>query len=153
MSLVPDGPEEIDLHPRVHGFVTAGGVTELCFGGSVRPVVGRVIGLDSYEGITVTCELPDPGWKYGGEMNPRIRRFSESERGEVYRQTPVTVAADGSFRFERVPPEFYKLNVWRVTADGERERVTGKQFSFPMLSHCENNEPHDLGELRPYPRR
>ncbi|TWT91790.1 hypothetical protein Pla108_42000 [Botrimarina colliarenosi] len=154
ISTIPDLPKEMDSHPRTHGLVKAGGVTELVYGGIGRPVVGRVVGLDDYEGLIATCELPGPSWRYGGKSNRRFAGFMRSAVGEAYRQTPVEVAADGTFRFERVSPEFYHVDIWRITANGDRERHgVRRQFSFPMLPQSENDLPLDLGDFKPYEPR
>lgn len=121
----------------------------MVYGGAGRPVIGRITGLEDYGGLIVTCELPGPPFRLGGKASRPFREFMRSPAGKHYRLEPVPVSPDGAFRFVRVPPESYRVDVWTTAASGERERVTRtRTFTLPMLSSVVSDEPFDLGELR-----
>jgi hypothetical protein len=114
------------------------------FGGTGVVVAGKLVGVDSYQGVTIAMQPPPPdrfGWAKLGQVGADhdLRRgFSalrESDYAPLYFRDSLPVAADGSFRIEDVMTGRFEL-----TVSGS---ATGRA-TFTV-----NSQQKDLIELEP----
>ncbi|MFO0821167.1 MAG: carboxypeptidase regulatory-like domain-containing protein [Pirellulales bacterium] len=100
------------VFPYQHVTILEGKPTPFVLGGTGRPVTGKVVGIDNFEGVTVSMapRAPRPGdedlWK-------GYQALRESSIGPLYFRDSIPVAKDGTFRIDRVLPSDYQLFVIR----------------------------------------
>lgn len=129
--------------PHLHADVAPGEPTKIVFGGPGRTVVGRLVGRDSFKGFTIsiTPNTPRPGDRLAMAGHATIRG---SEIGPLFFRESLPVAHDGTFRIEKVIPEWYQVFV--RSADGgvyqvHRLRVEAAPDGRP-------EEPQRMEEIR-----
>lgn len=129
--------------PSRHLDVASGRPTTVVFGGPGRPVTGKLVGLDSYEGITlgITPNTPRPGDQLAGQGHALVR---QSNIGPVFFREKLPVNKDGSFRIDNVIPENYQLFV--RNADNSVYQVHQLRVMQPPADKPE--QPHDAGEIK-----
>lgn len=150
---VPPGNAQVDCREATQFVaVSAGTPTKFVFGGHGRQVIGKLVGRDSWENIRIRIapNAPWPGFlgsKDGDDILKKYGEFLESDAGKNYVKDDVPVQADGSFRVENVPPEYYQLFV-SVETDGKPgPNIGGTSFDVKTVLNGPGNEPQDLGVL------
>jgi hypothetical protein len=150
---VPPGNAQVDCREATQFVaVSAGTPTKFVFGGHGRLVIGKLVGRDSWEDVRIRIapNAPWPGFlgsKDGDDIWKKYGEFLESAAGKNYVRDDVPVNADGSFRIENVPPEYYQLF---VSVEGEGKpgpNIGGTSFDVKTLLDGQGNEPQDLGVL------
>lgn len=133
--------------PHLHVDLAVGKPTDVVFGGKGRAVIGKLTGLDSYEGITLSIapNAPRPGNKLGFEGLALVRG---SNIGPIFFREKLPVNKDGTFRIDKVLPTNYQLFI--RNADNSIYQV--RQLLVPAPAGDKPDEPLDLGELN-YTRR
>jgi hypothetical protein len=130
--------------------------TEFVFGGRGRPIVGKLVGRDSWEDVRIRIapNAPWPGFlgsKVGNDIWNKYGEFLSSDAGKNYVKDDVPVKADGSFRIENVPPEDYQLFV-SVQSDGKPgPNIGGTKFDIKTVTSGQSDEPLNVGELEVAP--
>jgi len=126
--------------------------TEMVFGGSGRPVVGKLVGAGSYEDIRIRIA---PNAPYAGFLRdpddvvwPAYGQFLNSPAGKNYVKGGIQPNADGTFRIENVPPETYQLFVTARAADGKDENAGYARFTIDTIPGGASDEPHVVGEIK-----
>ncbi len=99
--------------PVMHADVHPGDSTEIVLGGAGPAVVGRLTGLDSYEGVTLRVHprAPHIGFPGDAEQWAGWSALRESPLAKTVFHDEIAVEADGSFRVEGLIPEWYQLIV------------------------------------------
>ncbi len=97
--------------PMMHLDVPPGDGAEVVLGGRGRAVVGRVTGLGSCKGVTISAHPPAPHFGFPGDEEQWRGRaaLQESPAGAVVFRDAIPVAADGTFRIEGLVPGSYGL--------------------------------------------
>ncbi|TWT87696.1 hypothetical protein Mal64_32390 [Pseudobythopirellula maris] len=142
------------LYPQEHFTVTPGEPTRFVMA-RPRPVTGRLVGLEDYEGVYLDYAPKSPSVSGPVGDYQRFETYSAfvySPQGKAYQGTRVPVAANGSFTIEAIPPMWGQFTVRRNSEAGPMERVSGRQFSIPTETGAPSAEPYDLGEVRLWPR-
>ena len=129
--------------PYLHVKLDAGRPTPVVFGGQGRPVVGRLTGLDSWDGVRVAIapNAPRPGNEAGWRGHALVR---ESNIGPLFHRSGIKVDADGMFRIEGVLPASYQLFV----SSEDRSIYTVRSFHVEPMPGGKLDEPQDLGEIK-----
>jgi hypothetical protein len=139
-----EGPNAGSFHfPYLHVKLDAGRPTRVVFGGEGRPVIGRLTGLDSWDGVTLAIapNAPRPGDEHGWRGHSLVR---ESDIGPLFFRDRLTVAADGTFRIDGVLPASYQLFV----SSEDRSVYTVHSFRIEPMPGGRSDEPQDLGEFK-----
>lgn len=141
--------------------VKAGEVTRVVYGGTGRPVIGKVVLSDPQRKIewpgghySLTTRFPQPppeqrtpeGWRAWQQS----AEFKEALANR--RHYSPTWQPDGSFRFDDVLPGKYQLSLMFMDP-GERFPQTSigsitREVEVPEIPGGQTDEPLDLGELR-----
>ncbi|MGB7343718.1 MAG: carboxypeptidase-like regulatory domain-containing protein [Pirellulaceae bacterium] len=132
-------------YPREHVTLKPGQTEVVNFGGVGTDVVGKLTGLDSYEGVTLSIRPPSPDvWnmqRFGEKaLANRVQKayaaFQNLDYAPLYFRESLSVNKDGSFRIKDVMTGQY--NVWVHGASGS------SQFSL----NSSQKEPLDIGEIK-----
>jgi hypothetical protein len=135
-------------YPSNQLFLKPGEMTIVEFGGEGVDVIGRLTGLDSYEGVTLSICPPAPDvWRvqrFGGNniANDQQKSYAalrKTNYAPLYFRDSITVANDGSFRIKDVMTGQY--NVWIRGASGSTR--------FNMTDAEQN--PLNIGEIKVQP--
>jgi|GEM_PF-3516640 len=141
--------------------VKAGEVTRVVYGGTGRPVIGKVILSDPQRQIewpgghhSLSTLFPQPppdqrtpeGWR-AWQQSPEYKQALANHRTYAPTWQP-----DGSFRFDDVLPGKYQLSLMFMDP-GERFPRTSigsitREVEVPEIPGGQTDEPLDLGELR-----
>jgi len=128
--------------PVFHVEVAPGEPTEVVIGRPGPAVVGRLVGLRSFKGVTL-------------RVHPRAPRVEDAQRwhglaalrksglGPIVYRDEVPVAADGFFRIEGLLPEWYQL----IVNGGDRGLRGSTSFILKPASE-QGGDPHDLGQIQ-----
>lgn len=127
--------------------IAAGQPTVVEFGGRGRTVVGRLQGLDSYEGVTLQI-FPDRPFHLslstkGAPAPTELQLIHESEIGPLYFREQVPVDKDGTFRIAHVLPERYHI---AASKNGRRNGLVRKLVIDVAAAPAD--EVFDAGEIR-----
>ncbi len=131
-------------YPSFRLTLSAGESKRIDFGGDGMTVTGKLAGLDSYEGITLSIKPPMPetfswfkmGMPGGGEdLMKGYRALADASYGPRYFRDKIPVASDGTFRIEQVMTGEYHLN------------VVGAAGSTKFTASSESENPIDLGTI------
>jgi hypothetical protein len=154
---VPPGHAQLSCgQPTQFVQVLPGTPTQVVLGGRGRPIIGKLVGRDSWENVSIRIapNAPRPG-DMGTEYDPwpSYLKFLSSDAGKNYVKNGIPVKPDGSFHIENVPPEYYQLFV-SVQLEGDKsEYIGGTKFSVTTLPNGQTDEPLDIGEIRARPRK
>ena len=135
----PDGQSGY-LFPHLHVQIESGRPTEVVVGGKGRPVIGKLVGLDSFDDITLGI-TPRPGNRSGMTGHFQVR---QSNIGPVFFRDQLSVNRDGSFRIENAIPEHYQLF---VRSEDKGVYQVHQLLVAPPSTH-QSDEPHDAGEIK-----
>jgi hypothetical protein len=145
------GKEGSSYRPVQFVEVLPGEPTRMVFGGRGRPVVGKLVGADSYEGVRIRIAPNAPHPAFLRDPNdvvwPAYGQFLNSPAGKNYVKGGIKPNADGTFRIEDVPPETYQLFVTATGADGRAGNVGYAQFTIGTIPGGADDEPHAVGEI------
>ena len=130
--------------PVMHVDVRAGEPTELELGAPGRAVAGRLVGLDSYKGVTLRVHPRAPHIGFaGGDAEWRgWSAMRNSPLGPIAFRDTIPVGEDGRFLIEGLVPESYQLFV-----NGGVRPLRG-YASFTVRSTVDGDALQDLGEVR-----
>lgn len=164
----PAGPDT-----RVHlpGLAAAvelgpGETRRIVLGGEGRPAVGQFEAPDDFgrkvDWTKVLFQIaprpPHIGLAGDDAIWKAYGRFLESDEGRDYSQSGLTVAADGSFRVDRVPQGTHRLHVWipgaAVGKPEDKQTTFAAAFAelpVPPTETGRDDTPIELGviKLRP----
>ena len=135
-------------YPQDQLFLKPGETKNVEFGGEGIEVIGKLTGLASYEGVTLSICPPAPDvWKvqrFGGNniANDQQKSYAalrKSDYASLYFRDSLPVAEDGSFRIKDVMTGQY--NVWIKGASGSSR--------FNMTDAKQNLL--DIGEIKVQP--
>lgn len=146
------GKEGSSYRPVQFVEIAAGKPTQLVFGGSGRPIMGKLVGAGNFKDVRIRiapnapyagflADSQDPTW-------PAYAQFLRSPAGKNYVKGGLKVNADGTFRIENVPPESYQLFVTVPGAGGKAENIGYRSFTIKTIPGGVSDEPHDLGEIK-----
>jgi hypothetical protein len=145
------GKEGSSYRPVQFVEVAPGEPTRMVFGGRGRPVVGKLVGADSYEGVRIRIAPNAPHPAFLRDPNdvvwPAYGQFLNSPAGKNYVKGGIKPNSDGTFRIEDVPPETYQLFVTATGADGRTGNVGYAQFTIGTIPGGAADEPHAVGEI------
>jgi protocatechuate 3,4-dioxygenase beta subunit len=129
--------------PYLHVTVAPGRPTAVVFGGPGRPVVGKLTGMDSYEGLTLSLapRAPRPGDQ---DLWAGFQAVAKSDLGPVFHRNDLPVNKDGTFRIDRVLPENYQLFV--RTKDNSVYHVQQLQVTAPPAG--QPDQAQDVGTIQ-----
>jgi len=159
-EFVPPGRAQISRNnsppPSQHLDVLAGSSTKFVLGGRGRPVLGKLVGRNSWDNmrIRIAPNAPRPGamgTKY--DPWPAYGAFLSSAAGKNYVKNEIRVKNNGTFRIENVPPADYQLFVRELTDGGKRAYVGGTKFEVETILGGESDEPLDIGDVKVKPRK
>lgn len=142
--------------------VKPGQTTKVTWGGTGRPVVGRLVASDPKAKIDWTS-----GHHSFSSRMPR-RHFANSEEARAWQRSPEArelertmrffapeVAPDGSFRVEDVTPGDYGLNISLVDPESRTScnwmtlwAWANREVTVPASLGGPSDEPLDLGEIQ-----
>lgn len=131
--------------PVMHVDVKAGDATGVMLGAPGRAVVGRLVGLDSYKGVTLHLHPRAPHIGLPGD-NDQWRGWSalrNSALGQVVFRDAIPVGEDGRFLIEGLIPESYQLFV----NDGGKNLRGGTNLTVQPATE-DKAKLQDLGEIR-----
>ena len=142
----PDGsgPSQYQF-PVVHPEVQAGGETDVVLGRKGPAVVGRLTGLESFEGVTLRVHprAPHIGFAGDDEQWAGWSALAKSPLGSVVFRDNVAVEADGSFRIEGLIAESYQL----ILNDRGRGLRGGTSFVLQAADQADDGI-QNIGEIR-----
>ncbi|MCA9257550.1 MAG: carboxypeptidase regulatory-like domain-containing protein [Planctomycetales bacterium] len=154
---VPPGTAQLsgpDFHPTQFIDVLAEGPTQVVLGGRGRPVVGKLVGREQWDDVTLRAapNAPRPGdmliedgpWQH-------YQNFLNSKLGKNYVREGVKVSADGTFRIEHMPPAYYQFFVRQHDADDRWKMIGGTKFEIQTVDGGVSDDPLDIGEIRVSP--
>lgn len=127
--------------------VKPGVVTTTLLGGQGRTVRGRLVGRESWEGVTMHFHPRAPHIGFPGD-NASWQAFSLFEHSEIgphFFRKGVKSNADGSFEIPRVLPGSYQLF---VSAPGLKNYGGAKHFDVDDEVPDKAPPPLDLGEIK-----
>ncbi|WP_425397875.1 carboxypeptidase regulatory-like domain-containing protein [Aeoliella sp.] len=147
----PVGEDKIrTLRPVQFVDVLPGVPTKMIFGGG-RPVVGKLVGLDSWEGVQLSIGTDAPPFSGPVDM---IRKdwaawseFMQSEAGKQYSKQNVQVNDDGTFRIERVPAARFNVSVTQQQGDEAATPIGRSTFTMETITPGEEDTSLDIGEI------
>jgi hypothetical protein len=132
--------------PVMHVDVRPGDPTEVVLGRAGPAVVGRLTGLDFYEGVTLRVHPRAPHIGFPGD-EAQWRGFAalqKSPLGKIVFRDLVGVDADGSFRIEGLIPESYQL----IVNESGKGLRGGASFHLKPTAEGNDAKPQDIGEIR-----
>ncbi|MGI8602477.1 MAG: M56 family metallopeptidase [Verrucomicrobiales bacterium] len=123
-----------------HVTVKPGVPTPALIGGRGRTVKGRLVGRDSWDGVTMHFHPRAPHIGMPGDEDSWTAwtQFQKSSIGPIFFRTGLQSKADGTFEIPSVLPGDYQLFV-----DGN----SGSQFSIESENAVGSPEPRDLGNI------
>jgi len=175
MLTVADGAEDVTSSAMMPANFPAGKTTHIDLGGAGRAVAGRLAPPASFQGqalwnfalvdAAIDAAMPgmptppadlqdDPAkrkeWWNQWFHSPQGQAWQKARdaAGKVRRTNPrftATVARDGSFRIDDVPPGRYVLNV--RFSEHAAGRLTGFRFTVPEAGEAQHGQPIALGVL------
>jgi beta-lactamase regulating signal transducer with metallopeptidase domain/protocatechuate 3,4-dioxygenase beta subunit len=159
MLTVENGATDVTSSAMVHAEFPAGKTTSIDLGGSGRPVIGKLAGpaghkekvLWNFALVDVQLNLPGPPPPDGIENNPERRKAWQAARQayeELRTESPAfsaSVARDGSFRIDDMPPGDYVLMVH--FSQHRAGHLSNHRFSVPPTDARQAGQPLDLGTL------
>lgn len=177
---VKEGATAVESSVRVHTEFVPGERVQLQVGGTGRPVVGKLIPPSGYQGkvlwnfamISAQTDLVPPSrpdvpaalknnpqeqeaWWNGWKQTPEGQAWSAAYK--IYQRErsmapylDATVAPDGSFRIDDVPPGNYLMRVYFV--ENPVGSVRGHSFKVPPVEGGWSGEAIDLGSIVLEPR-
>lgn len=127
------------LFPIMHVNVRSSGPTPVVLGGKGQPVIGKLQGLNDWQGVTVRIfpNAPRPGDQF---LWTGYSQFSNSPEGKLYHRDKIPVNSDGTFRIENVPTAYYQ---WQAIGP-KNEYLAGGKITIPALPGGASDEPFDL---------
>jgi beta-lactamase regulating signal transducer with metallopeptidase domain/Tol biopolymer transport system component/5-hydroxyisourate hydrolase-like protein (transthyretin family) len=141
--------------------VKTGAVTQVVYGGTGRPVIGKVVLSDPRRKLdwtsghhSLSTRFPQPPPEMRTPEGYRAWQKSPEFREAVANQRHYapTWQPDGSFRFDDVAAGQYQLNLHFVEpADSLPQTPLGfivREVEVPEIPGGQSDEPLDLGELR-----
>jgi hypothetical protein len=143
------GPSQYQF-PVTHIDVRPGEPTEVVFDDAGPALVGRLTGLDSYEGVTLRVHprAPHIGFPGDDEQWAGWNALRQSSLGKVVFRNDVAVKTDGSFRIEGLIPESYQL----IVNDSGKGLRGGTSFILKRDDQA-TNRVQDIGDVRVMPTK
>lgn len=146
------------LHPLT---VKAGGATRVVYGGTGRPLIGKVVLSDSqrkiewpggHHSLTTRFAQPPPDQRTPEGWRAWQRTPEDKQALANHRTRAPTWQPDGSFRLDEVLPGRFQLSL-RFTDPGERFPLNsigsiGRGVEVPETPDGPTDEPPDPGEPR-----
>ncbi len=132
-------------YPDTHLNLNPGQIKRVEFGGTGIDVVGHLVGLESYDGVTVSIRPPAPDvWnmqRFGGKplangIHNGYAALKKTDYAPLYFRESLKVDQDGHFRIQDVMTGAY--NVW----------VQGAVGSGRFVLNSDEDEPFDIGEIK-----
>ena len=165
LRIVQGGARMTEVHTMANIDVSPGQTVHVEIGGTGRPVVGRVVLENADEQLPFfgSINLMTDQTRIGVRTPPNWATLSEQERAKVYSDwqrsmlpppsAPVSIAADGSFRAEDIPPGQHTLRVSSQSVDRTRGRIDvlaeGElAFTMPPIPGDRSDEPLDVGTVK-----
>ena len=104
-------PVNVDCLMYQHVIVKAGDPTVVVLGGLGRQVTGKLVGLDSWNDVTLRFgpRAPHVGWPGDDERQKEYGQLANSAFGPILFRDKLPVKADGSFEIEGILPGDYQL--------------------------------------------
>lgn len=126
------------------------GRSAVLLGGQGRKVTGKLTGLKSYEGVTISINPPAPHIGFPGDdsMWKAYSEFSKSVAGPFFFRHQQPVQADGSFILEDIMPGDYFLAA-SAYVPGKRfpSHSASRHFTIGPETADENPRSAELGEI------
>jgi beta-lactamase regulating signal transducer with metallopeptidase domain/uncharacterized GH25 family protein len=173
--MVDDGATSVASSAMIAADFAAGETTKINLGGTGRPIVGKITPYDGFSGevlwnfamIHVEVDLEQPKFPEAPAdvQNDEPRRakwwkdWLASEAGQTWKAKyteyearrdaatdyRISVAADGTFRIEDMPPGAYVMSV--RFDEHPAGSLTGYRFSVPLDDAMISGKPLDLGSI------
>jgi beta-lactamase regulating signal transducer with metallopeptidase domain len=143
------GPTEVILDGMFqHAKVAAGAPTRVVLGGQGRTVTGKLVGLDSWEGVTFHVHANAPHVGFPGD-DASWQAFTQLRQstvtGPIFFRNKQPVGQDGSFSIERMLPGTYQLF---VSLPGGKSYAGSTRFTIAAEVPGTAPEPQKLNDIQ-----
>ena len=146
VQIIDKAPDLRDYQYPIHNTKLEAGESEtVIFGGKGKTVVGKLVGLDSYDDVSIEIRPPAPDvWNQRRLRGANFLRsgydvFRKSNYGSLYFRDKIAVAADGTFKIPDVMTGQY--NLW----------VRGAVGAIQFNVQYPDADLHDLGAIQVKP--
>ncbi|MCO6047613.1 carboxypeptidase regulatory-like domain-containing protein [Aeoliella sp. ICT_H6.2] len=151
----PTGESRIrTLRPTQFVEVLPGVPTEMIFGGG-RPVIGKLVGRESWEGVRLSIATDAPPFSGPIDMIQQdwnaYSDFNDSEAGKHYSKQKIKVNDDGTFRIEGVPAARFNISVVQWQDEETATPIGRSTFRMETITPGEEKTPLDIGQIEVAP--